>query len=446
LKPDQVPALAYKLAIVGDTLCLIFILLVVFASFPFRITNPLWLAVATESLLSNGGFALVGLSFLSFASYLDPDNIFLQKHTNFLFRLCCFAVVGFSLLIPIQFYISYRNIQSARDQFISRFNASLSQVKFFEQKVRSAKTFDQLQVVMRSYQAVAIPEAERQKPLDSLKSNLLIKIQEAKRLLANSKRPELLAEKTWEQVQLSVRNILWSLVYVVSFSAFAQRRDAEKPWLQGFIESILNLLNSGLERRERRLEARVKQAATLDSSQASFTPKDISRQHQEGLIDPLWLPDSDQESEQAPWTSPDVQANADASLPGSGLSQSSTGMPTTKTKWWQRLQPSRVRQSDEMSQFFDSLANQASPDQDEPISSREDLSSSVAQGDSADVLPIKPPTPPQPLPSRRGWGWQRPADVQYFEALAQDDDTNSLPDQPTPKPSEHSNAGDHPNP
>jgi hypothetical protein len=121
-------------------------------------------------------------------------------------------------------------------------------------------------------------------------------------------------------------------------------------------------------------------------------------------------------------------------------------MPTTKTKWWQRLQPSRVRQSDEMSQFFDSLANQASPDQDEPISSREDLSSSVAQGDSADVLPIKPPTPPQPLPSRRGWGWQRPADVQYFEALAQDDDTNSLPDQPTPKPSEHSNAGDHPNP
>jgi hypothetical protein len=444
LKPDQVPVLAYKLAVVGDTLCLIFVLLVLFASFPFRLTNPLWLAIASESILSNGGFALVGLSFLSVSNYLDPDNAFLQKHTNFLFRLCCFAVIGFFLLIPIQFYISYRNIQFARAQFISRFNVSLSQVKFFEQKVRSARTFDQLQLVMRSYQAVAIPEAERQKPLDSLKSILLVKIQEAKRLLANSRRPELLAEKTWEQIQLSVRNILWSLVYVVSFSAFAQRRDAEKPWLQGFIESILNLLNSGLERRERRLEARVQQAATLASSDPSFTSKDIARQHQEGLIDPLWLPDSDQESEQPPWTLPEVQANVDASLPPSGLSQSSTGM--SASRWWQRLNPGRVRQSDEMSQFLDSLANQASPEQDEQISSNQDSPSSVAGVDSSDVASIKSPTPPQQLPGRRGWGWQRPADVQYFEVLAQDDDTNSLPNQPTPKPTDYSNAGDQNNP
>ncbi len=423
---------ANKLALTGNSLIFVYLLIILFGSFPFRLIDPVWLGVVTDLLLNNGGFALVGVALLALSSYIDPENIQLTRHQQFINSLCFFITFIYFSLIPTQLYVSYRNIQSSNVQYVTQFKVSLNQVKLFEEKVQSAKDFDNLQTIMRTYQGMSIPESERIKPLQTVKSFLLSKIQDAKKLLIVSQKPALLVKAKWQQFQLASRNVLWSLIYIISFSAFAQRRDSTKSLLQETSQSIFTLLEKVLRRRERRLQALEEQATLAATSDGPEVPNRLSRQQQQGLIDPLWLNPPGQQPDEEPW-------ELLASDSGSGDDVLQAGAPppsseTTNSSFWKRLRGSVPRRGDEATQFLVTLADQHSSvhgvdsisETTEVSPPQTDAEDSASQH-ASEASPLPPSSEPQQPSGRRDRQRQRLADVDYFEELANDHEDITRP-------------------
>lgn len=421
--------IAFRLVFGGNTLLAVFVILVLFSVFPLRVTQPEWLFGFADTILSTAGFSLVALIFISISPYFDPDNQALVKQVRKILRLACIASLSFLLLIPLNFYLAYRFVSIFRDQEVNQYNAMITRANFFAQKVSEASTFDNLQEVMKVYQATQLPEAERAKPLGLTKTFLLGKIKEAIAELKKSRKFDLLIQKTWQQYQIAVRNSLLSLAYALAFAALAQRRNSEQSLLQDIMTNFLNFLYSSLQSREQKLASAGEQSGSQLLVESSIVSQSFSgsnrqetnyRDGSEGHND--LIADSGQ---MAPGST-DLQFDHSA-----GLSTA----PPRATRFFPWFRSAARRRQDEQDSFFSSLAEQQEsdsllPNDHHASENTEVLPSRLSAGDSG--LPRQ--NRAAVIPTRR----QKISDLDYFEQLAEDhqdsDETPTAVDQPKSQP------------
>jgi hypothetical protein len=417
--------LVFRLIFAGNSLLFIFILLVAFSIFPLRIFQSQWLLNFSDILLSSAGFSLVALVFLAFATYLDPDNLAVSIHVRRILRLACLAAFAFLLLIPLQFYTANKIVSGFRDQHVGQLNQTISKAFFLAQKVKEANTFDQLQEVMKVYQATQLPEQERSKPLNVTKTFLLGKIREAIALLKSSRNMNIVTQKAWEQYQVAIRNSLLAFTYFLAFAALGQRRDSQRSFLQDVMDSSLNKLYVGLQNRESRVASATEQQAEQSQSHPLSGTQDLTSLHRQGLMDRGWLDDATQEQSGPEALLPQLD---DQELPES----TSPPYPSRRKGLFSWLRPGDIRRRDEPTSFLTSLA-----DQQEDDSSR----SGHLQNPQEDTLPLgQPLVAENPFPtshsrtgpqaSRR----QKISDLDYFEQLAGETEDSSQVDNQSPKP------------
>ena len=282
--------LAFRFALAGNSILVIFVTVVVSAITPLKLLDPLWLSAFSEVIINNTFMAIVGLSFISLSCYFDPSNSTLISHQARLAKLCFAVVLGFVLLIPLQFYLANRTVTALQRKELYQYEATSRQIKFLAQKIQQATTFDQLQAVMKSYQAFEIPETERAKPLESLKRFLVTQTNEALVLVKNRRRPDLVIAGAWQSYKSAIRNTIYSLAYILVFASFAQRSRSENSWLQEIMQSFLNRLYAVLQRRETRIAT---EALQPDEPKASvpLSQEQLISLHRRGLIDQAWITD-----------------------------------------------------------------------------------------------------------------------------------------------------------
>lgn len=421
----KLQTLAFRLAFTGNALISVFVFVFLFGAFPVKLLDTGWQATFSTILLDNSGFILVGLVLLWLAQYFDPDNQALSSHLRVLSRLCLVAALGFLLLVPLQFYISYKFVAATRQQEMYQYQRSARQVDFFAEKVKQAESFDDLQVLMKAYQSTQLPESERLKPLEVTKSLLLAKIKEAKNLLNSSRRPDLLRSKTGEQYKISLRNSFISLSYFFAFAALSQRRNSEHSLLQDIMEGFLNFLNSKLQRRENKLAT----DEPTDPTTLSVPSGDhrIESLHAQGLMDQAWLPDHE-----SPGT--------DTYLSPESPEESVDTLPRRPGPFaW--IRPAERRRRDDPTAFLETLSHQESNDQ--LGSSDGDPLANLLPGASQPEPAIQAQPPSQrragSMPSNRN----KLTDLDYFEQLAgeldaEPEDDSSRPDDQTKQPPQSS--------
>lgn len=421
--------LAFRLAFAGNSLLLIFAASVLFDLFPVKIFDPTWLSSGIEALLQSSVFALVGIIFLLFSSYFDPDNISLQTHQRRILRLCCVISIAFLLLIPLQFFVAGQLVSILRQQEFYQFEISIKRVKFLAQKVEQAETFDQLQQVMKVYQSIQLPESERGKPLQTTKNILLSKINEALNLLKNRRNPLLVTAKSWEQYKIATRNSLFSFTYFLAFAAFAQRRDSQRSWLQEIMQGCLDLLYSVLHRRETQLANQVPEeddSALLGPS----APQQLDKLHQQGFIDHGWLSDQTSQTEDQIQSSREIQEpdGSDEPIPSEYLPSRGSGL----FAW---LRGGERRRQDDPTAFLETLAEQHAADQDNPDAS--DPSSLVDPEQQSSEFPSSDEQliSVQRRPGSPSFRRQKITDLDYFEQLADGGDDQQDLQNSKPKPS-----------
>jgi hypothetical protein len=419
-----VKVLAFRLIFAGNSLLAIFIFSVLFAIFPLKITQPIWLYAFADSFLSNSGFSLVALISLILATYFDPDNLQLVAHVRKVQRLACVAAICFLFLIPLNFYIAYKFVTSFRDQQTAEYNLNMTRVKFFSDKVDGASTFDQLQEVMKTYQAIQLPEQERLKPLERIKNEIKSKIKEAIVTLQANKKTFAITQKSWEQYLAAVRNSLFAFTYFLAFAAFAQRRNSQESWLQEMMNGSLNRLYKGLHHRESRVAFAAEPADVLSPARP-LAPENLSALHRQGLIDRGWLDD---------------QSNnpSDSEAGFAHFDQNSAPEPSTPTNFaasgsglfpWIRSRDRR--RQDEPTSFLEALADEQAGLSHEPDDSHESADNTrlAIQQPLVDDRTSQGQVRPGPV-SRR----QRITDLDYFEQLAEEDQDHPTPHQNETKP------------
>lgn len=418
--------LAFRLAFAGNSLLLIFVASVLFDLFPFKIFDPTWLSSTIETLLQSSVFALVGIIFLLFSSYFDPDNIQLQTHQRRILRLCCVISIAFLLLIPLQFFVAGQLVSRLKQQEVYQFEFSIKRVKFLAQKVEQAETFDQLQKVMKVYQSIQLPESERYKSLQSTKNVLLRKINEALTLLKNRRNPLLVTAKAWEQYKIATRNSLFSFTYFLAFAAFAQRRDSQRSWLQEMMEGSLNLLYSVLHRRETQL---ANQAPDQDESilLVPSAPQPLDKLQQHEIIDHGWLSDQTSHAEdRIHWSHESRDPD------GSGESIPSEYPPSRRSGLLAWLRGGERRRQDDPTTFLETLAEQHTAEQADPDESAPGSLVNPEQHSSESQSADEPLIPVQRRPGSPSFRRQKITDLDYFEQLA--DEEVSQQDLPNNQP------------
>ena len=196
--------------------------------------------------------------------------------------------------------------------------------------------------------------------------------------------------------------------------------------------SFFNVLNRDLERRERRLQALEDDQRLIEVTrhQGETIPQDITRQQQQGLLDPLWLSDQQHNPDLDEWA---ISADAPAepsSFPGTGTESESSPGGSIPGKWWQRFSSRKPRLHDETYQFLQAVAPQDGIAEqptgvDTPISDKEIPIQSQPLGASGTNQSPK-------VPGFRNRGQQKPTDFDYFETLAQDEqDPPEAPELPS---------------
>ncbi len=410
--------LAFRFALAGNSILVIFITVVGFAITPLKLFDPLWLAGFSEVMINNTFMAVVGLSFISLSCYFDPSNPTLLSHQSRLAKLCFAVVLGFVLLIPLQFYVANRTVTALQRKELYQYEATSRQIKFLAQKIQQATTFDQLQAVMKAYQAFEIPESERAKPLDSLKRFLLTETNQALVMVRNRRRPDLIISSTWQSYKSAIRNTIYSLAYILVFASFAQRRQSENSWLQEIMQGFLNRLYAVLEHRETRLATQSIQPGEPKES-LPLSQEQLISLHRQGLIDQAWIPDqNDQEANVEPsLTDLDHHAASDSD-PLLTASPRSSGL----FSW---LRSSERRRRDEPMSFLQSLAGQQDSDQ-EPATNPEAI-----QSNSSSSMQDEPKNSQFPFGQQRSGGSpprnQRITDLDYFEQLADEHQDRQTP-------------------
>ena len=179
------------------------------------------------------------------------------------------------------------------------------------------------------------------------------------------------------------------------------------------MQAFLNLLNSGLHRRELKVSYELQAQETQENIQHG--PLDLASLHQHGVIDEAWLPDSSANDH-----------GADPRPEDFSQSLGERPRPPGPFAWFR----SPERRQDDPTAFLETLANKDNQLETDPNDAEVGTASPpspIQQGLSADAFPSTQRRPLSSSPNRN-----KLIDLDYFEQLAEEVDEHQG-DQSSPK-------------
>lgn len=241
------------LAAASSCFLAVFLAAALAAMMPIRITDPTWQLGVISSLVNNGGFALISLVLLHFASHLEPANGRWQARCITFRQLAIAATLGFLLVVPLQAFATWK----AKAAFEAATTVQQSQVaqrfKVLGEAIRTAPTLGDLQGRLRQLNGPTLQAADLGQPLPQLRQQLLVALQQAESRV-RAQVPEIDPERMWGFMKESVRVMLSALAFAFAFGAAARRPGAPHSlWgglARGWTNGLKALQITARERRE----------------------------------------------------------------------------------------------------------------------------------------------------------------------------------------------------
>jgi len=241
------------LAAASSCFLAVFLAAALAAMMPIRITDPTWQLGVISSLVNNGGFALISLVLLHFASHLEPANGRWQARCITFRQLAIAATLGFLLVVPLQAFATWK----AKAAFEAATTVQQSQVaqrfKVLGEAIRTAPTLGDLQGRLRQLNGPTLQAADLGQPLPQLRQQLLVALQQAESRV-RAQVPEIDPERMWGFMKESVRVMLSALAFAFAFGAAARQPGAPHSlWgglARGWTNGLKALQITARERRE----------------------------------------------------------------------------------------------------------------------------------------------------------------------------------------------------
>lgn len=166
--PTAPAGLARQLGRAGNALLVIFALTVLLAVFPPQLLQGTWQLQFASTLVTNGSMALLGMLLKGLASWLDPDDRDLQAGFNRVKRLSRLVVLGYLLLVPLQFFGFWRVVETTKQATAEQIRGAEIRLERIRKAVEASRTTEELQVRLRqlpgapplSKEQLALPIAE----------------------------------------------------------------------------------------------------------------------------------------------------------------------------------------------------------------------------------------------------------------------------------------------
>jgi hypothetical protein len=226
--------MAFQVGLLAVCLLSLYGLVVLASILPPRLLDPAWQLRFTNALINNGFLALLGLALVHLAAHLDPANPHLVRRRDNLAALALAAVLGFLLLVPLQGYAVWRGIGNANSQQSSQLRQVTGRISAVRKAINSATSPQDLQRRLQGLRVPPLGAAELEQPLPVLRRTMLETLEQAE-IRAGDQLRGIQPTGLWAIIQGSIRAVLSSLVLMVGFAAFGQRRDWSMTLLQSWM-------------------------------------------------------------------------------------------------------------------------------------------------------------------------------------------------------------------
>lgn len=211
----------WRLSWVGIVLCILYVSIVLATSLPLRLLEPSWQLRVIGALVNGSGFPLVGLGLLHLASYLAPQSQRLARRRRFCAGLAVPVALGFLLLIPLQFWLSWQTYSTRVSLQQVRLGREQSSISAIRQAITGSSSHAELQKKLEDLNGAKLAPAELAMPLPLLKAQAAVSLDQAE-LRLRRRRDALPSGDAWGLLGPGLSNALSTLAVAIGFAALAQ--------------------------------------------------------------------------------------------------------------------------------------------------------------------------------------------------------------------------------
>jgi len=206
---------------------------------PPRPLDPLWQLHFTDTLASNGLFALMALVGLHMAAWFDPSDRPLQVRCRNFRGWAGYAAIGFLLLLPVQAYgaLSAYSTGATKGQA----ETPVDRIKELRRAVESSGSLDDLQANLKALKAPALTEAAKAQPFAVLTLTLKDQLDQSEAIAQEHPSP-ILRDQAWQLFQSTLRICLLSVGFGTAFAAVSMGRSNRRSFRKNFRSLRDNLL------------------------------------------------------------------------------------------------------------------------------------------------------------------------------------------------------------
>ena len=231
--------LSSRLDVFGCCLLLAYALLVIRGAVPVQLLNPAWQVASTSVLVDQAPIALVGLSLLYLAGFLDTKNLRLQARVAWVCRLAILASLGFLLLIPLRSYNIWslpRAVDSAQERRIDNASAQLERMR---NAVRTASSQADLAAKWKELSIPALPANLQAQPLSVIRAEMNRTFTQMEAALEQQRQQVQRKSVPTQNLALANgRQMLASLLYAVAFAAGGQSSRSRSTFLDDLLSRL----------------------------------------------------------------------------------------------------------------------------------------------------------------------------------------------------------------
>lgn len=231
--------LSSRFDVFGCCLLLAYALLVIRGAVPVQLLNPAWQVASTSVLVDQAPIALVGLSLLYLAGFLDPKNLRLQARVAWVGRLAILASLGFLLLIPLRSYNIWslpRAVDSAQERRIDNASAQLERMR---NAVRTASSQADLAAKWKELSIPALPANLQAQPLPVIRAEMNRTFTQMEAALEQQRQQVQRKRVPTQNLALANgRQMLASLLYAVAFAAGGQSSRSRSTFLDDLLSRL----------------------------------------------------------------------------------------------------------------------------------------------------------------------------------------------------------------
>jgi hypothetical protein len=211
-------SLARLLAAAATALLVIFAVQALSAASPPKLLDPVWQLRLTGGLISFGPLALIGFFLMPLASWFDPANRSIARHSRLVQRWGLLAVAGYLLLIPLQGVAVVQGLGEANRSVQRQKAEAQKRIDDLREAVEAAQSPQELQERFQAIKAPPIAADNISLPMPALRQKYLDSIKTVNQQLRQNKSGPAPGQLL-QLAQDSLRILVSALAFALAFAA-----------------------------------------------------------------------------------------------------------------------------------------------------------------------------------------------------------------------------------